>query len=311
MFDFRNGDGTLSPFCANGVRCAAKWLGDRNHVEDHFEVEVRAGVKALELVRNPEGKVERVIVDMGPPSFGNSIVETVRVGASEFEVSRVSMGNPHAVMFVDDIDEVDLETVGSLIPSDTRLFPEGVNVEIATVLPAVRCVATLRGLPPPVSWPAERAPADPVTMLLRRPPTVTLPAPDPSPGAVRALVAGATEGSWRLALLPAAALPAIGLPALAGRSTVPLALGLGLALLLVGTRARRIAADRARLRRWGVEVTATVRGVLETELARRLLEVERRAGAELDDAANRRRAEVEAELRVLAPTLPAAQGVSG
>ena len=104
-----------------------------------------------------------------------------------------------------------------------------------------------------------------------------------------------------MSLLPAAALPAIGLPALGGRSTVPLALGLGLALLTLAVRARRVGADRARLRRWGVEVTASVRGVVETELARRLLEVERRAGAELDDAVSRRRAEVDAELRALAP----------
>ena len=61
------------------------------------------------------------------------------------------------------------------------------------------------------------------------------------------------------------------------------------------------AADRARLRRWGADTVAAVRGALETELTRRLLEVERLAGAELDDAVDRRRVVVEGELRALAP----------
>jgi hypothetical protein len=129
---------------------------------------------------------------------------------------------------------------------------------------------------------------------------VPLPPPDPPAGTVRALLTGATEGTWRLALLPAAALPAVGLPALGGRSAVPLAAGLGLALLVAALRARRSAADRTRLRRWGVETVAAVRGALETELSRRLLEVERLVGAELDDAVDRRRIVVDRELRALA-----------
>jgi hypothetical protein len=182
-----------------------------------------------------------------------------------------------------------------------RLLDRAADRWTATVLPALRCVAAVRGLPPPVPWPSSRATTDRVTGMLRRRPAVTLPAPDPPPTVICALLAGATEGTWRLALLPAAALPAVGLPALGGRSTVPLALGLGLALLLVAVRARRVAADRARLRRWGTEVTAAVRGALETELSRRLLEVERHAGVELDDAVVRRRTEIDAELRALAP----------
>jgi hypothetical protein len=169
---------------------------------------------------------------------------------------------------------------------------------VAAVLPAVRRVATARSLAVPWSTPGS---ADPVTAVLARPPAAPLPPPDPPTGAVRALLAGATEGTWRLALLPAAALPAVGLPALGGRSAVPLAAGLGLALLVTAVRARRSRTDRARLRRWGADTVAAVRGALETELTRRLLEVERLAGAELDDAVDRRRVVVEGELRALAP----------
>ncbi len=169
----------------------------------------------------------------------------------------------------------------------------------AVVLPAVRRVAAARGLP--VFWSG----AHPLAASLTRPPAITVPAPEPAPAGVRAVLLGATAG-WRLALVPVAVLPAVGLPVLAGPAAVPLAVGSGLALLGVGVRARRVAADRARLRRWGAEVVATVRGALETELARRLLEVERLAGHELDDAVTRRRVQVERALRELAPD-PAAE----
>jgi hypothetical protein len=136
--------------------------------------------------------------------------------------------------------------------------------------------------------------------VLRRRPVVTLPAPDPPPGTARALLTGATAGTWRVVLLPAAVLPAVGLPVLGGRTVLPLAVAVGLALLVAAVQARRTAADRARLRRWGAEVVATVRGALDTELARRLLEVERLAAAELDDVTARYREAVDAELRALA-----------
>ncbi|MDT7580330.1 MAG: hypothetical protein QOK35_1594 [Pseudonocardiales bacterium] len=178
-----------------------------------------------------------------------------------------------------------------------RMAARAVERWAAVVLPAVRRVATARRLPVPWTVPGG---ADPVTAVLARPPVVPMPAPDPPPRAVRALVAGATEGTWRLALLPAAVLPAVGLPALGGRSVVPLAAGLGLALLVLAGRARRDAADRARLRRWGSDAVAAVRTALETELSRRLLEVERLVGAALDDAVTRQRAVVDDELRALA-----------
>jgi len=202
----------------------------------------------------------------------------------------------------DHADRAGRAALPEMVPAAVdRLLDHAAGRWAATVLPALRCVATVRGLRPPLPWPGGRATTDRVTAALRCRPMVALPALDPPPTVVRALLAGATEGMWRLALLPAAALSAVGLSALGGRSTVPFALGLGLALLLVAVRARRVAADRARLRRWGTEVTATVRGALETELSRRLLEVERHAGAELDDAAVRRRTEIDAELRALAP----------
>jgi hypothetical protein len=177
------------------------------------------------------------------------------------------------------------------------LLDQVVDRWVATVLPGIRRVAAVRC--------HDLTVAGPVAEVLLRRPAVTLPAPDPPPGAVRALLAGATEGTWRVALLPAAVLPAVGLPAVAGRSALPLAVGVGLALLAAAVQARRAAADRMRLRRWATEAVSVLRSTLETELARRLLEVERLAAAGLDDAVARRRGEVEAALRALAADPPA------
>jgi hypothetical protein len=136
--------------------------------------------------------------------------------------------------------------------------------------------------------------------VLSRRPSISLPGPEPPASAARALLAGATGGTWRLALVPAAVLPAVGLPALGGRAALPPALGIALALMAAAARAHRTAADRARLRRWADEVVTVVRAELDTELARRLIDVERVAVGELDEIVARRLERIAAELRALA-----------
>lgn len=178
-----------------------------------------------------------------------------------------------------------------------RLVDRVVAGWAASLLAGLRGVAAERCTPGASPWTA----ADPVVALVTRRPAAALPGPDPPPGTTRALVAGLTGGTWRVALLPAAVLPAVGLPALGGRAVLPPALGIAAALLVAGARTHREAADRARLHRWADEVVAAVRVAVETELARRAVEVERVAGAELDELVARHLAQVDAELRALAP----------
>jgi hypothetical protein len=166
----------------------------------------------------------------------------------------------------------------------------------AAVLPALRRIATERS----VSWPGATGPPAVVAELAAPPPPVPLPAPEPRPGVLRALVAGAAGGSWRAVLVPVLAVPTFAVPALGGRSMLPLALGAAVAGLVAAGRAHRTAAERALLRRWSAEVVAATHAALEAELWRRLLELERVGSAELDEAVARRRAEVEAELRDIA-----------
>ena len=181
-----------------------------------------------------------------------------------------------------------------------RLVDRVVAGWVVGLLAGLRRLAGPRCAPGATLWPAVTA-VDPVVALVQRRPSVALPGPDPPVGAARALLVGVTGGTWRLALLPAAVLPAVGLPAVGGRAVLPPAVGIGLALLFAGARAHRAAADRARLRRWADEVVATVRAALDTELARRAIEVERVAGAELDELVARRLARVDVELQALAP----------
>ncbi len=162
---------------------------------------------------------------------------------------------------------------------------------VAGLRPALRRIATERGLEMAIGWPRMPAPAIPHA------------APPPEPvGPARSLLAGAADGAamWRLALLPLAALPLLGLPAVAGPRFAPLAVGAGVGAAALVARERHTSAERLRLRRHCEQAVATAATAIDADLDRRLLELERAAGAALDAAVLRRRACVDAELAVLA-----------
>ena len=121
FMDYRNSDGSLSEMCGNGIRVLGRFLATHADVDirDPLPIATRAGVKTLTF----DGP--RVTVDMGRPEVLAST--TVTVGDRSFEALHVSMGNPHAVVFVDDLADAGplLEAPGH----DASLYPEGVNVE--------------------------------------------------------------------------------------------------------------------------------------------------------------------------------------
>jgi diaminopimelate epimerase len=126
FMDYRNSDGSLSEMCGNGIRVLGHFLVTHADVDprDPLPVATRDGIKTLTFdAPTPDGGV--ITVDMGTPEvFAET---TVRVGERELKATRVSMGNPHAVAFVDDLDEA-----GSLLEApghDEAVFPDGVNVE--------------------------------------------------------------------------------------------------------------------------------------------------------------------------------------
>lgn len=151
FMDYSNADGSIAETCGNGLRCTAKYVMDRGLVEHCagvLAIETRAGISyaaAVEL--DEEGKVTKLKADMGAPILKGPEVPTtleptleqgyvvdvpLSTPLGEFEVTAVSMGNPHAVVFVDDPDEVDVELIGTAIGTAPE-FPEGANVGFATV----------------------------------------------------------------------------------------------------------------------------------------------------------------------------------
>lgn len=139
-----NADGSEARMCGNASRCIGKYVYE-NKLTDKEEVtlETLSGIKILKL-HIGDGLVEEVTVDMNTPLLTNSkqidtktggmVSETIMADGKEYKGTFVCMGNPHLVIFVDDIKKVNLPTVGPKLESHP-LFPERVNVEFVEVLP--------------------------------------------------------------------------------------------------------------------------------------------------------------------------------
>ena len=136
FMDYWNADGTVSEMCGNGVRCVAKYVLDRGMVSgDSVRVLTRGGIKPVTATRGADGKVVRVRVDMGAPVPGgvNQPLD-VRIDGVEqiVRMTTLSMGNPHAVLVVDDIASAPVHTLGPLIEGHSA-FPDRTNVEFIAV----------------------------------------------------------------------------------------------------------------------------------------------------------------------------------
>jgi carbamoyl-phosphate synthase large subunit len=134
-----NLDGSEGDMCGNGIRCIAKYLYDNRIVEKRkMCIETKSGVKNLEVFTK-NGIVSSVMVDMGPAElkpekipvnlFGDSVIaKLVTIAEKEYEITCVSMGNPHVVVFTDNVDTLNLDEIGPLF-EHSELFPDRVNAE--------------------------------------------------------------------------------------------------------------------------------------------------------------------------------------
>ena len=138
-----NADGSEAEMCGNGIRCLAKYCYENDVVESkEFVVETLAGLKTVK-VNVEDGEVKTVYVNMGKPVFdrdripmrgeGKCIDELLKVDDGEFRITCLSVGNPHCVIFVDDVENFPIQKIGPLIEHHS-LFPQGVNVEFAQLL---------------------------------------------------------------------------------------------------------------------------------------------------------------------------------
>ena len=125
-----NADGSEAKMCGNGIRCVGKYVYDKGYTDKKFlSIETLSGIKYLTLQVSGD-KVKTVTVDMGKAEAYKPI--TLTVDDNEISVVPVSVGNPHAVIFVDDIGTAPLTDLGPKIEHHGK-FPDGVNVEFAEV----------------------------------------------------------------------------------------------------------------------------------------------------------------------------------
>ena len=145
MMDLYNADGSRAMMCGNGIRCVGRYVYERGIAKkETLRIDTLSGVKTLHLdVAN--GTVQSIEVDMGEPVLepasipvllpGERAVSVpVEMGDNVFSVTCVSMGNPHCVLFVEDVDTLDLEELGPRFEWNP-LFPQGVNTEFIQPLP--------------------------------------------------------------------------------------------------------------------------------------------------------------------------------
>ena len=140
--DMYNSDGTQAQMCGNAIRCVAKYVYDRKLTDKtEISIETLAGIKYLQLNLDKNGAVETVRVNMGRPelfpgkipilsNLDTFIMQEITVDGISYKATGVSMGNPHIVVFVDEMPE--LQKVGSKFENNP-LFPERINTEFVII----------------------------------------------------------------------------------------------------------------------------------------------------------------------------------
>lgn len=141
-----NADGTRAEMCGNAIRCVAKYVYDKGYVNSaSFTIESMGAVKYIDVTVE-DGKVISAKVDMGAPvldalmvpvnsSSKRAVNEKINVSGRDFEMTCVSMGNPHAVMFIDEHPgDFDLNFYGAKFECNTAVFPNRVNAEFAKII---------------------------------------------------------------------------------------------------------------------------------------------------------------------------------
>lgn len=136
-----NADGSEAMMCGNASRCIGKYLHERKLTDKtEIKLETLSGVKTLRLHLAAGGTVESVTVDMlepclhVPEQYDESCLGELSASFRKFRGTFVSMGNPHFVTFVDDIDTIDIARYGSEMERDAA-FPQRCNIEFAQVMP--------------------------------------------------------------------------------------------------------------------------------------------------------------------------------
>lgn len=139
-----NLDGSEGKMCGNGIRCVAKYVYDNNIAKkEKITIETLSGIKEI-LVESDNGIAKTLTVNMGKPELISNkipvifdkdqmINEPCVINGNEYKITAVSMGNPHAVIYLDEIKDLDLEKIGPSFEGNS-IFPQKVNTEFVKVI---------------------------------------------------------------------------------------------------------------------------------------------------------------------------------
>lgn len=143
--DIYNADGSRAMMCGNGIRCVGKYAYERGIAKKQtMKVDTQSGVKTLFLTVDENDHVTSVTVNMGKPELAADKIPTlfetkqvidlpVTIAEKEYRITSVSMGNPHCVIFVDDVDALPLEAMGPSFEFH-HMFPQRVNTEFVQMI---------------------------------------------------------------------------------------------------------------------------------------------------------------------------------
>lgn len=139
-----NADGTRAEMCGNGIRCVGKFVYDYGLTDKtQISVESFGKIKYLDMTEE-NGKIKKIRVNMGSPILESSLVpvlsdheqvvdESILVQGKEYKMTCVSMGNPHAIVFMDDVKNLEIEKIGPYFENHER-FPNRTNTEFVRVI---------------------------------------------------------------------------------------------------------------------------------------------------------------------------------
>lgn len=131
-----NSDGTEAEMCGNGIRCFAKYIYDQKLTEkDILKIETLAGIKEVKkekhILEPSKETIEQYVVNMGKPIISGNL--SISVLDKNIQLTKILIGNPHAVIFTKDIENIPIKKYGSLIENH-KYFPQKTNVEFVEIL---------------------------------------------------------------------------------------------------------------------------------------------------------------------------------
>lgn len=142
---YYNSDGSQGEMCGNGIRAFSKYIYDYNIVENkNISIETLAGIKYIDIITDELNKADRIKVDMGYPIFEGEkipininkekvIEEIIVINGKDYRFSALTVGVPHAVIFIEDIDKININDLGKKIETHP-LFPKKANVNFVKVI---------------------------------------------------------------------------------------------------------------------------------------------------------------------------------